>query len=535
MDTTKIVEKIKYGNIELKLKTENLQEKTVNPSTEVQTILPDHEYGGMSSVVVTAVTSDIDANIIPDNIKEGVTILGVNGSLGELKGEILITDNGIHDVRNYASANVNVPMPDLSQTTATADDVLEGKEFYNASGEKVAGTYKDMLQQILDARDGEYLFYALGFSGLSDIIKNLNTTNLTTMRYMFGNWTKEMGYTSLDLSNMNVSNVTTMAYCFYNSTGLRNVDLTGWDTSKVTTMAYMFSHANMDDGLNVEHFNTSNVTNMEGMFYCGVPSLDLSEWDVSKVINMKNMFQDCRKLTNLNLTGWDTISLTSMSTMFYNCVSLPNVDVGHLNTSKVKDMSFVFANCPALTSLNLSEWDTSNVTTLENMFYQCKALTSLNLNDWDTSNVTNWYHTFQNCEKLVEILGELDLINTTNVNNTFSNCKALTTVTLKNIKISLQIGSGTSYGHLLTLDTLLNTIKELHTNTTTSTRKLTMGTANTAKLADVYVKLIEITDEMRAEDPYIDNKAPFVQCESTDEGAMLITEYVTTVKKWQLA
>lgn len=42
------------------------------------------------------------------------------------------------------------------------------------------------------------------------------------------------------------------------------------------------------------------------------------------------------------------------------------------------------------------------------------------------------------------------------------------------------------------------------------------------------------TDEMRAEDEYIDNKKPFVQCESTDEGAMTIQEYVTS-KNWQLA
>ena len=64
---------------------------------------------------------------------------------------------------------------------------------------------------------------------------------------------------------------------------------------------------------------------------------------------------------------------------------------------------------------------------------------------------------------------------------------------------------------------------------------MTFGTANTAKLENVYVKLIDITDDMRAEDEYIDNKAPFEVCESTDEGAMLVTEYVTTVKNWKLA
>ena len=48
------------------------------------------------------------------------------------------------------------------------------------------------------------------------------------------------------------------------------------------------------------------------------------------------------------------------------------------------------------------------------------------------------------------------------------------------------------------------------------------------------MKLVDITDEMRAEDEFIDLKKPFVVCESTDEGAMSVTEYVTS-KNWQLA
>ena len=123
------------------------------------------------------------------------------------------------------------------------------------------------------------------------------------------------------------------------------------------------------------------------------------------------------------------------------------------------------------------------------------------------------------------------MISVTSNNNMFYLCSALTNCFLRNIKVNLTVGSGTTYGHLLTLESLLFMIKELIN--VGSSRTFTIGTANLNKLTNVYVKTIEITDEMRAEDEYIDLKLPFEVCESTDEGARLITSYVTS-KKWVL-
>lgn len=57
-----------------------LQDKTVTPTTSQQTITADEGKTGLGTVTVNAVTSAIDANITAENIKSGVTILGVTGS-----------------------------------------------------------------------------------------------------------------------------------------------------------------------------------------------------------------------------------------------------------------------------------------------------------------------------------------------------------------------------------------------------------------------------------------------------------------------
>ena len=89
-----------------------VQEKSAIPLMEAQEITPDNGYTGLSKVTVGAVTSSIDSNIISENIKSGVSILGVEG--------------------NYAN---------LEETTATENDVAEGKTAYISTG-LVTGTGK---------------------------------------------------------------------------------------------------------------------------------------------------------------------------------------------------------------------------------------------------------------------------------------------------------------------------------------------------------------------------------------------------------
>lgn len=221
---------------------------------------------------------------------------------------------------------------------------------------------------------------------------------------------------------------------------------------------------------------------------------------------------------------FDTSNVKNMSNMFWHCDYITTVPL--FDTSNVTNISYMFEFCNNLQDVPL--FDTSNVTTMYQMFSNCSRLVTIPL--FDTSKVESMGYTFSTSSAL-SIIPALDARNVTITTGMFSNCKGLTEIWLRNIKTNLQVGSGSSWGHRLTQESLIHLISELRD--TGSTKTLTIGNVNLEKLANVYVKTIPITDEMRAEDDLIDEKLPFEVCESTDEGATLITTYVRE-KNWTI-
>ena len=88
----------------------DLRYLTVIPSAEAQTFTPTDGADGFYRVDVFAANSDIDPNIQPDNIKQGVTILGMPGRLVEFKPTqkaITIGTNATFPVKYYPEGSAN--------------------------------------------------------------------------------------------------------------------------------------------------------------------------------------------------------------------------------------------------------------------------------------------------------------------------------------------------------------------------------------------------------------------------------------------
>ena len=203
---------------------------------------------------------------------------------------------------------------------------------------------------------------------------------------------------------------------------------------------------------------TNNGTDYSYLFhnYNGT-SLDVSGLDTSNVTNMYCMFQNCNKLTSLDVSNFNTSNVTEMRYMFHDCNNLTELDVSNWDTSNVKNMGYMFAGNVSpnkLTVKGLNNWDISKVTNITDMFAKNWTITELDLSFWDISKVTTISGAFNNCTKLVDFKAP------------------------KNIGANMSVSSSTALSH----DSLMSIINNLAT--VTSSKTLTLGSTNLAKLTD---------------------------------------------------
>ena len=221
----------------------NLQEKETTPTKEMQQIIADQQYDGLSKVVVNAIP---DEYIIPS-------------------GEININSNGTYDVTDKASANVNIPEKVLGTKTITsngiykaADDNLDGY-----SEVEVATGGVDINEYFKPTIQGGY-----AYTWRDSFIKFRSPLIVegTNGRYMFNDYAFD---TAPEL--IGAEKLTSASEMFYSGNRLKYVQ--DFDTSNVIYMNSMFQ-------------NCSNLVT--------VPKLN-----ASKVKNVTNMFNVCSNLTNL--------------------------------------------------------------------------------------------------------------------------------------------------------------------------------------------------------------------------------------------
>ena len=296
-----------------------LQDKTIKPTIEEQIVFPDDNYNGLNKVTINAVTNEIDENIISENIKNGVDILGVTGNYVGSK---------------YAPRHISF----YAYTGTDLDYEIANLDTSNIT------SMNSMFTQCNKLTD-------LDLSGF-------NTSKVTSMNSMFFNCQK---LTALDLIRFNTSNVTDMSKMFYNCQKLTTLDLSGFNTSKVTSMNSMFSTCVNLTSLDLTNFDTSNVTSMDNMFYycTSISNLDLSSFNTSNVKSMSAMFYNCQKLSSI--PKLNASKVTNIDGFVSNCTSLTdfggleNLGQAYSTTSSANSNSYKLdlSTCTKLTEQSL--------------------------------------------------------------------------------------------------------------------------------------------------------------------------------------
>ena len=233
-----------------------LQDKIVVPTKQEQKVKADEGIYGLNEVTIEPVTNLIDENIKAENIRSGVSVLGVEGTAETLVGtEITINPTSEEQIVTPISPNNG-----FTKITIGAQSGVDINNFFETTITNSNGIYfardnmiKKLPEFTVDASTTslQQAFYGIGYA--DEIVLKGNTSNVKSCYQMF--------YQCTNLSKapeMNTSSVENMGAMFNSCSNLTFVP--EYDTSNVTDMSYIFSGCS--SLTSIPTFNTSKVSNM---------------------------------------------------------------------------------------------------------------------------------------------------------------------------------------------------------------------------------------------------------------------------------
>ena len=339
---------------------------SVTPSTSAQTITPETGVDGFSPVNVSAVDASIDANIVADNIKDGVTILGVTGSVVELNGETKTVIPRVYGQTIYPTSPKNgITEITVNAVTSSIDANI------------VAGNIKKDVQ-------------ILGVTGSYEGVAPTGTKSITT------NGTHDVA--AYEYADVQVPTTVPEIYRVFrvNNGKIENSISTPFlplpsTATDISDYCYTYAYRNTPASVLSGAIDLSSLTILSGANACYY------------------MFQNCTGITSVDLSSLTTISGNSVCTrMFTNCAGITSVDLSSLTTiSGSSACNYMFYGCTEITSVDLSSLTTiSGMTACGSMFGGCTGLITAKLNALDTISVQiapGYATVFSGCTKLESV------------------------------------------------------------------------------------------------------------------------------------
>lgn len=179
--------------------------------------------------------------------------------------------------------------------------------------------------------------------------------------------------------------------------------------------------------------NMTALTSCANMFLYGekLECIDgLDTWNTSNVTSFSSFMSGCRTLEYVKLNNIViTAKCTNMYAMFQNCYLLAEININIIDSSNVTNFGAMFYQCFNLDSFDFSKLISAKVARIDTMFYGCYKireidLSGLSVGTWTTSQTLA--SMFANCYNVQKIdISNLAPASNTSIANMFQNCCSL--------------------------------------------------------------------------------------------------------------